>query len=96
MAFIKPAPGRLLLQPIDDDKSVVIVNQDKDMKPRKGKVIAVGSDFTTQFGAFVKAPCKVGDIVSHETIGFEEVEHNHKIYRIVPFINIIGIWQKLN
>jgi len=89
--FLTPSSGWLLIEVLEDDKSSGLILTNKT-PPLKGKVLAISGDMVSEFGATIPCPCKVGDIISHTTIGFEEIDYKFKKYRLIPFVKVIGVW----
>lgn len=93
-----PAPGWILLDPYEENTGSFSYVADDKKTLKKGTVVNIGPDYNNEFGSFIACPVKKGDIISHQTIGYEEVKIDNHVYRVVPFIKIIGIWsdRKLN
>lgn len=93
--FFTPAPGYILLEPIEKDESLTLSHASPDKEPlKKGVVLAVGEDLITQYGATICSPVAVGEVAVHTTVGFEEIKHDYKLYRVIPFGNILGTYEK--
>jgi co-chaperonin GroES (HSP10) len=88
-----PAPGYVLIEPIEREHYGGLSISQRDAEPpKKGMVLAVGASVTTEYGAVINSPVKMGQIIFHTTIGFEEFLIDVKKYRIVPFKNILGVY----
>ena len=98
MATIKPLPGYVLIEPIEDEEKsvggVYLPETSKD-KPSKGKVIAVSepfTDFNISFQTpFVHSPVKVGQVIYHKKWTNETVSTNGKEYLFVKFEDLLGV-----
>lgn len=87
---LKPAPGYVLMLQTEPDKNeaLTVEVQVKNCC----KVIAVGAPIAGEFnGKIIKPPCKPKDIVYHTTTGYEDININNVIYRIIKFQNILGV-----
>lgn len=89
--FFTPAPTFLLIEPIEDKTSISLAQKDPETTLR-GRVLAVGSDGIGEYGGQMSAPCKVGDVVSHMTIGWEKIKYLGKEYRVMMFPRVLGVW----
>lgn len=91
--FFKPAPGFILLEPISDDTTLFIAGKEP---LKKGTIIEIGENGTTEWGAKAISVWDKGDTVLHASIGYEEFTHNNKVYRVIPFGKIMGKYVQLN
>lgn len=85
--MLTPAPGILIIEPLDTTTDAIINRAPKFQKIKKGKVIGIGTTLITDFGTPVETAsyCKIGDIVwfiSYED-GYDEIKENNKTYHIV-------------
>ncbi len=77
-----PTPGRILIKPTDLSKSLFNVTS-QDLVLQTGEVIAVSPSFTTNFGATIECPVKVGDVIQHAdttslgTAGWQQIKINY-------------------
>lgn len=92
MKFL-PSPGFVLIEPIEKDTSKLSLSNEDGRRTLTGSVIAVGNKFTSEFGAVIECPVKVGDNIAHATIGYEEIVIERRKLRVVPFTKIIGIYE---
>lgn len=95
---IKPLPGYVLIEPIEDEgKSAggVYLPESTQDKPSRGKVVAISKpyqNFSTNFQtAFVQSPVEVGDIVCYKKWTNQEVEYEGNKYLLVGFSELLGI-----
>ena len=89
---IHPAPGYILLAPLEDEDSKDFVIADKDQTPQKGMVVSVGAPIYLQGTSILQsAPCGPDDEVIHSAFGFEKIKLDGNPYRLVPFDKIIAI-----
>lgn len=97
--MIKPLPGYVLIEPIEDEgKSsggLYLPDSSKD-KPMKGKIISVGGGiqhYEREYGQgdtqFSEA--KEGDIVVYKKWTNQEVVHEGKEYLLVGFNELLAI-----
>ena len=87
----KCAPGIVLVEPIVSS-SKIIINEKKDSKIVKGKVLAIGMQYTTLANAVLKPEwyCKIGDTVWFLTYNEmnDQFEEDGKKYFVVRFEDI--------
>jgi len=91
---IVPAPGYLLLEPVEaEDKtsSGIYLPDSASEKPQKAKVLAVGADEITDNGTKRKAGVKAGDIVIYKKWGGNEVKLEGKDYLFAKFDDILAV-----
>lgn len=90
---LKPTPGHLVIEPLEAQEkteSGIYLPESASEKPQKGKVIAVGSDETTEKGTKKKSPAKKGDTVIYKKWGGSEVKVNGKEYLFAKFDDILA------
>ena len=92
---LKPTAGYLLVEPLDKEtktaSGIYLPDNATGEKPVKGKVLAAGSDQTTDSGKTVKSPAKVGDVVIYKKWGGNEVKIDGVEYIFVEFKDILAI-----
>ncbi len=93
---LKPAPGYLLIEPVEAVKktaSGIVLPESHDEKPSKGKVLAVGpkTECDCKDKGVYEAPCKQGDIVVYKKWGGNEYKVEDKEYLFVEFKDILAI-----
>ncbi len=91
---LKPAPGYLFIEPAEEERrtaSGIVLPDSHEEKPQKGKVISVGPTMTTDYGAKIEAPCKVGDTVIYKKWAGNEYKVDKKEYLFVKFEDIMAI-----
>lgn len=94
MTNIIPAAGYILVQPQKQDTvtaSGIVLPESHQEKPQQGKVIAIGGEFTTDFGIKKNSPCQVGDIVVYKEWGGKEYKDNGTDLLILKFDDIMAI-----
>lgn len=85
----KPAPGFILLKPIDEKENKGLSLQTRIQN--FCEVIKVGPTVFGEFnGKAIYAPCEVGDKVYHTTTGWEDINIGGEVFRIIKFQNILG------
>ena len=92
MEYFNPAPGYVLLKPVDNDH-ILITKSDPLMK---GEVIKIGDPLIDESVGYTNFNYNKGDTVAHTTIGFETIELNGQEHRIISFKNILGKYEKSN
>lgn len=91
---IKPAPGYLLLEPMEAEEktsSGIYLPDSASEKPQQAKVLAVGEDEVTDSGIKKKSSVKVGDAVIYKKWGGNEVKLEGKEYLFAKFDDILAI-----
>ncbi len=91
---LKPAPGYILVQPEEVEKktsSGVYLPDSHDEKPQHGKVLAVGSTWTTEQGAKIDPPAKKGDSVVYKKWGGNDVKVEKTEYQFLKFEDILAV-----
>jgi len=90
----KPTAGYLLIKPataIRKTASGIVLPDNHDEKPQKGKVIAVGADEITDSGVKRKAPCKKGETVVYKKWGGNEFKIDDIEYLFIKFEDIMAV-----
>jgi chaperonin GroES len=96
MIGFQPAPGYLLIDPIEkDQKSSTFAVQDAQDVPHKGTVLAMGAPRKDKDGNLIESPVKTGDFVLFSIMGHEEMKMEYEgdlrhRFVIVPFERILG------
>lgn len=93
---LNPAPGYVLVEPLEEEKTTpsgIVLPESHEEKPQKGKVIAVGATFTTEYGTKIASPCKKGDVVVFKKWAGNEYkpEDEDKEYLFVKFEDILAV-----
>jgi chaperonin GroES len=92
---LTPAPGYLLIEPFEaetkTESGIYLPDNAEGEKPLKGRVLAVGGDFTTDFGIKKTSPAKVNDIVFYKKWGGSEVKLKAKEYLFAKFEDILAL-----
>lgn len=91
---LHPLPGYVLVVPSEAQKqtdSGIYLPDSHDEKPQHGTVLAVGSEWTTEHGATLKPPVKVGDTVVYKKWGGNDVKINDIEYQFLKFEDILAI-----
>lgn len=90
--MIKPLPGYVLIEPIDEEMKVgdVYVPETSKDKPSKGKVVAVGDSLLAGKGFFVNTPVEKDQVVVYKKWTNQEVNHEGKSYLLVKFDELLG------
>jgi len=91
---IKPAPGYLLLSPLEKEvktTSGIYLPDSASEKPQKAKVLAVGDDEVTENGTKRKASVKIGDVVIYKKWGGNEVKLDGIEYLFAKFDDILAV-----
>lgn len=92
--MIKPLPGYVLVEPIEEEAKsaggVYLPEESKD-KPMKGKVVAVGDytkDWREQWGEKFVLP--EGNVIYKKWTN-QEVTSNGKTYLLIPYTELMGV-----
>ncbi len=91
---ITPAPGYLLLEPMEKEvktSSGIYLPDSASEKPQKAKVLAVGDEETTDNGTKRKASVKAGDVVIYKKWGGNEVKLDGIDYLFAKFDDILAV-----
>ena len=95
MTNLKPAPGYILVEPQKKETTtasgIVLSSDSQSEKSSTGKVIALGSTYTSDYGTKKEAPCKVGDSILFKEWGGTEHKQDDKTYLFVKFDDIIAL-----
>ncbi len=90
-----PTPGYLLIEPAASqtktDSGIYLPDNATAEKPQKGKVLAVGGAFMSDFGILKDSPANVNELVFYKKWGGNEVKINGKEYLFVKFEDILAI-----
>lgn len=90
---MQPMPGYVLVEPSKKQTQTVggiYLPDDAGDKPQEGKVLAVGGDWTTESGATLKSPVKVGDSVVYKKWGGNDVKIGDVEYQFLKFEDILA------
>ena len=89
-----PAAGYLLIEPsasqTKTDSGIYLPDNAQGEKPQKGKVLAVGEAYTTDFGIVKNSPVNVGETALYKKWGGNEVKIDGKEYIFVKFEDILA------
>ena len=91
---LTPMPGYVLVEPAEKQTKTeggIYLPDNVGDKPQAGKVLAVGSDWSTEAGALIKSPVKVGDQVVYKKWGGNEVKITGVEYQFLKFEDILAI-----
>ncbi|MBU1088481.1 co-chaperone GroES [Patescibacteria group bacterium] len=91
---INPVAGYLVVEPKQKEQTTqsgIVLPDSHDEKPQEGKVLAVGADFTTDYGTNKSTPCKTGDTVVYREWGGKEYKDGDRQLLILKFDDIMAI-----
>lgn len=88
MLNFKPAPGLIVIKPLEETYTIKYENE--DLQTLKGTVISKGNPFITEKGNVIECPVEVGEIILHSKFGHQDFEEQGETYRIVKFTEILG------
>lgn len=92
---IHPLPGYLLVEPLKQDKAVtasgIYLPESHEEKPQSGRVLAVGDEFTTDYGIKKTSPVKVGDVVVYKEWGGKEYKEDENNLLILKFEDVMAV-----
>lgn len=90
---LQPMPGYVLVEPSKKQTQTqggIYLPDNHDEKPQAGTVLAVGADWTTESGATLKSPVKVGDKVVYKKWGGNDVKVADVEYQFLKFEDILA------
>lgn len=90
---LKPMPGYVIVKPAEKQAqtmSGIYLPDSHDEKPQYGTVMAVGTEYTTEYGAVLKSSLKKGDTVIYKKWGGNEVKIEGKEYQFLKFDDILA------
>lgn len=92
-----PSRGYLLVEPEETDiekkakgAGLILADNSKFDRPQTGRVIKVGDEFKTDYGAVIDSPVTVGQRVIFKKWGGNEIKIDNKEYFLIRFDDIIG------
>ncbi|MFA6007418.1 MAG: co-chaperone GroES [Candidatus Shapirobacteria bacterium] len=91
---LQPLAGYLLVEPLKQEKATasgIYLPESHEEKPQSGKVLAVGDEFTTDYGIKKISPVKVGDIVIYKEWGGKEYKDGDTNLLILKFEDVMAI-----
>jgi len=91
---LHPMPGYVLVAPAEAQKqteSGIYLPDSHDEKPQQGTVLAVGDEWTTEYGAVVKTAIKKNDTVIYKKWGGNEVKIGDVEYQFLKFEDILAV-----
>lgn len=87
-------PGYVLVEPAEKATQTaggIYLPDSSSEKPQAGTVLAVGADWTTEQGATLKSPVKVGDHVVYKKWGGNDVKISGVEYQFLKFEDILAV-----
>ena len=78
---LTPLGGRILVEPLEEEEGLSIIIPDtakEDVKPQKGKVIALGTGKILENGTKLEFNVKVGDTVFFKQYSPDEIKMSEK------------------
>ena len=90
-------PGYVLVEPESKQTQTpggIYLPDNSSEKPQAGTVLAVGADWSTEAGATIKSPVKVGDHVVYKKWGGNDVKINGVEYQFLKFEDILAVINK--
>ncbi len=92
---LTPAAGYVLIEPQEAEtktaSGILLPDSATAEKPQEGKVLEVGPEEITEYGAKRPSPCKKGDTVIYKKWGGNEVKVNSIEYLFVKFEDILAV-----
>lgn len=85
---MKPTPGYVIIKPdefSDKTEEGLYVPEDRNQKPEKGEVIAVGEEQE------LKPTCEAGDRVIYKKWAGHTIKHEGNEYQFVKFDEVLAI-----
>jgi chaperonin GroES len=95
---IKPLEDRILVQPLDAEKTTasgLVIPDTAKEKPQEGKVLAVGPGrFDEDGDKRIQLDIKADDIVIYSKYGGTEVKYNGQEYLILSARDVLAVVEK--
>jgi len=91
---LQPLAGYLLVEPLKQEKATasgIYLPESHEEKPQSGKVLAVGNEFTTDYGIKKTSPVKTGDIVVYKEWGGKEYKEGETNLLILKFEDVMAL-----
>jgi len=87
ISTFSPSPGFLLVEVIEEKSSFRPIDKPDDSQTRLGKVLAIGPEYTNDFGTIKKPPpVEIGSKIAFRWLfNNDELEVNYIKYPIVAF-----------
>ena len=87
-----PVPGYLLLEPLEDSQPGGWNVEGVEERPQIARVLRAGkSTWYENSDRVFHSPCKVGDVIIHSSVGFENITIEGKEYRMLPFSRVLMV-----
>lgn len=93
---LNPAPGYATIEPLTIDKSNEAISIAKTTidSYHKGRVVKVGFNLINEHGIVIEPHFAEGDIVLYSFSGYEQIQQEGEILRIIKFNQVIGVYEK--
>jgi chaperonin GroES len=91
---LNPMPGYVLVEPaVSPSKtdSGIYLPDSHEEKPQQGTVLAVGSSWTSEYGAKIDSPVTKGQEVVYKKWGGNEVKIGDVEYQFLKFEDILAV-----
>jgi len=91
---LQPLAGYLIVEPLKQEKATesgIILTESHEEKPQSGKVLAIGDEFTTDYGIKKTSPVKVGDVVIYKEWGGKEYKEGETNLLILKFEDVMAL-----
>jgi len=91
---LQPLAGYLIVEPLKQEKATasgIYLPESHEEKPQSGKVLAIGDEFTTDFGIKKTSPVKVGDVVIYKEWGGKEYKEGETNLLILKFEDVMAL-----
>lgn len=91
---LTPMPGYVFVEPAEKATQTaggIYLPDNASDKPQAGTVLAVGADWSTEHGATLKSPVKVGDKVVYKKWGGNDVKIGTIEYQFLKFEDILAV-----
>jgi len=93
-----PAPGYYIIEPLLAEKSssAISIAKVKEDPLHKGIIRRVGPTYITDYGTKIFSLFTVGNTVLYSFQGFEEIQQDGEVARIIPFKAVVAVYEDDN
>lgn len=91
---LKPLSNHILIEPMSDEKTTksgIVLPENAENKPTKGKIIAAGPGKINEDGKLIPISVKIGDVVLFKKYGPDEIEIDGTKYLIGEETDVLAI-----
>lgn len=92
---LRPIGEYILVEPVEEDEKtasgLIIQSSNKNERPQKGKIVALGTGRRDENGKLVKFDVEVGQVVMFKKYSPEDIELDKKKYLLMKESDILGV-----